>query len=116
MYWPRLDCEELGIVSDDSLLYRLLRVAGRSLERSIAGGLLTVEAEPPPGCHSRVARTFHGAEERPSSVHEFEIVCQFVSLSESFKLTHGPPGMVKNHSRSWISVAFAARPPGLKRS
>ena len=96
MHRSRLDCEQLGVIRDDALLYRLLRVTCRSFERCIAGGRLTVEAEPPPCCRSRMTRTFHGAGECSSSIREFEIFCQFVSLSEYFKLTPGPPESLQN--------------------
>ena len=90
MHRSRLDREKLCIVRDDASLYRLLRIAWGSLERRVARILLTVDAEPPPRFHPRMAGTLHRAEEGSSSVHEFEIFCQFVSLSEYFKLTPGP--------------------------
>jgi hypothetical protein len=108
MNGSRLDREQLRIIRDDSALHRFLRVISRSGERCITRVLLGVDPEKPPGVHTGVTGAFNRTEEGMPLVHEFEIFCQFVSLSGYFNLTAGPRSRVLMFRRTAIAALLLA--------
>src|SRR5437868_845077 len=75
--WPltcrtRFDLQQFRIVSDDPASHRLLGVARRSFEGSVASGPSGVEPEPPPRGHSLETRGLNGTVELSACIDELE--------------------------------------------